>query len=82
MTDEVHALIGFERYYPGADNVIRVFSDRDDAEKWAVLLECAARDAHFPVTYAELKQDFDWVPEHSSGQYDVVSHEVHDSGWD
>lgn len=81
-TGEVYALLAWDRYYPAPNNVIRVFTKERDAEKWAVLLECAARDAHFPVTHAELKQDFDWVPDRKYDVYEAVELEVCDSGWD
>ena len=82
MSDTVYALIGYDRYYPGGDNTIRVFDNRRSAERWQCLLEAAKDCAHFPVTYAELEQDFEWIPGRKYGIYDVVEHEVYEHGYE
>ena len=82
MTDTVYLLQGEYRDRDCCPRTIRAFDSEHPARKWAYLLECAASDAHFPVTYAELQQDFEWIPKSDYHEYSVVEHEVHSSGWD
>lgn len=77
----VYALIAWDRYEPHADNTLRVFSGEQAAERWRCLLEAAKEDAHFPVTYAELKQEFGWI-DRKYRKYDVVEHTVYENGYD
>jgi expansin (peptidoglycan-binding protein) len=82
MTEKIHILYETYDARDVKPNVLRVFTDEQSARSWAALLNAAASDHTFPLTYAELKQEFDWVPEHHKDDYFVESYPVHESGWD
>lgn len=74
MPDEVYLLLGFDRYYPGADNTIAVFDDEGAATiAQEVLSESWRWEDEIWDTFHEL---FDWWPKYSSTQYSVASHEI------
>jgi len=78
MTEQIHLLIGYEQYYPHPDNTLRVFTDKDKAERICKELKTIHGKSDHQQRYEGLKGKYDWLPEYPDGCYDVVTHKVND----